>query len=89
MVDIDNFKKVNDELGHRVGDVVLQEVASVLRSAVRDGDEIYRYGGEEFVAIFKGASRKDALAAAERLRRAVEAESANGNQLAVARPLTI
>ncbi len=89
MVDIDNFKKVNDELGHRVGDVVLQEVASVLRSAVRDGDEIYRYGGEEFVAIFKGASRKDALAAAERLRRAVEAESANGNQLAVAQPLTI
>ncbi len=73
MVDVDRFKSVNDELGHRAGDVSLRKIASVLRSAMRDGDMIYRYGGEEFVAIFKGVSGQDALTAAERLRRDVEA----------------
>ena len=77
MVDVDNFKAINDEFGHRVGDVSLQKIASILRTAMREGDVIYRYGGEEFVAIFKGASGQDALVAAERLRNAVETAAAN------------
>jgi diguanylate cyclase (GGDEF)-like protein len=89
MIDVDRFKAVNDEFGHRVGDVSLQKIASVLRNAMRDGDMIYRYGGEEFVAIFKGASGQDAFAAAERLRIAVESMPITGDQLETVSPITI
>ena len=89
MLDVDNFKSVNDDYGHRVGDVSLQKVASVLRTAMREGDMIYRYGGEEFVAVFKGASGQDALAAAERLRVAVETTPITGDQLETVSPITI
>jgi diguanylate cyclase (GGDEF)-like protein len=89
MVDVDNFKVVNDEYGHRVGDVSLQRVASILRAAMREGDMIYRYGGEEFVAIFKGATGQDALVAAERLRTAVESTPITGDQLETVSTVTI
>lgn len=89
MVDVDNFKNVNDEYGHRVGDVSLQKIAAILRAAMREGDMIYRYGGEEFVAIFKGASGQDALAAAERLRTAVESTPITGEQLETVSPITV
>ena len=89
MIDVDKFKNVNDEYGHRVGDVSLQKIASVLRTAMRDGDMIYRYGGEEFVAIFKGASAQDALVAAERLRLAVETAPITGEHLETISPITI
>ena len=89
MIDVDQFKNVNDEYGHRVGDVSLQKIASVLRTAMRDGDMIYRYGGEEFVAIFKGASAQDARVAAERLRLAVETAPITGEHLETINPITI
>jgi diguanylate cyclase (GGDEF)-like protein len=89
MIDVDNFKNVNDEFGHRVGDVSLQKIASVLRNAMRDGDMIYRYGGEEFVVIFKGAAGQDALVAADRLRMAVETTPMTGAQLETVSPVTI
>ena len=89
MIDVDNFKNVNDDYGHRVGDVSLQKIASVLRTAMREGDVIYRYGGEEFVAVFKGVSGQDALAAAERLRVAVEATPLTGDRLEPVSPITI
>ncbi|HEU0074452.1 MAG TPA: sensor domain-containing diguanylate cyclase [Dehalococcoidia bacterium] len=89
MVDVDNFKAVNDEFGHRVGDISLQKIASVLRTAMRDGDLIYRYGGEEFVAIFRTATGHDALVAAERLRAAVVNTPITGDQLETVSPVTI
>jgi diguanylate cyclase (GGDEF)-like protein len=89
MVDIDNFKTINDDYGHRVGDVSLQKIASVLRTAMREGDTIYRYGGEEFLAIFKNASGHDARITAERLRSAVETTPITGDHLETVSPITI
>jgi diguanylate cyclase (GGDEF)-like protein len=89
MIDVDHFKMVNDDFGHRVGDVSLQKIAAVLRNGLRDGDLIYRYGGEEFVVIFKGASGPDALVAADRLRIAVETTPMTGDQLETVSPVTI
>ncbi len=72
MCDIDHFKLVNDRYGHRVGDVVLREVAAILRDGVRGGDVLARYGGEEFVAILRSTGLTRAIEVAERLRRDVD-----------------
>jgi diguanylate cyclase (GGDEF)-like protein len=71
MVDIDNFKRLNDEYGHHVGDQVLKEVAKTMRRAIRDCDIIARYGGEEFVVTLPGADSAQASEVGERLRDAV------------------
>ena len=70
-VDVDHFKRINDTYGHQAGDLVLAEVARRLASAVRGGDELARWGGDEFVAILPDTDRAGALRAAERLRAAV------------------
>ena len=70
-LDVDYFKKVNDNYGHDIGDQVLQEVAAVMLSAVRTGDVVARYGGEEFVIILPGVTGLIAIETAERVRRAV------------------
>ena len=72
MIDIDHFKKINDEFGHQVGDVVLQRVSNVLRTRLRRGDVAVRYGGEELLAVLPGADQEDATALSEALRIAVE-----------------
>ena len=51
IVDIDNFKKINDNYGHGVGDIILKELSEILKHTFRDNDEIFRFGGEEFVII--------------------------------------
>jgi diguanylate cyclase (GGDEF)-like protein len=89
MIDIDHFKRFNDEYGHRVGDVTLQKVASVLRSSARDQDIVYRYGGEEFVIVFADSKPEDAANLAERLRLAVESAPLSGEQLNPVGPVTI
>lgn len=66
-IDIDNFKNVNDTLGHQAGDTVLRGTADLLKALLRAGDVLGRYGGEEFVVLLPGASRSDARALAERL----------------------
>jgi diguanylate cyclase (GGDEF)-like protein len=71
LCDLDNFKRVNDRLGHAAGDAVLQDVAYTMRTNLRAGDSIYRVGGEEILVVLPGASRTDALGVAERLRLAV------------------
>ncbi|MCW2539139.1 MAG: Response regulator pleD [Frankiales bacterium] len=68
LVDLDHFKRVNDEHGHLVGDEVLRVAASALQSATRSTDVVARYGGEEFGVVLAGVTRSDASAAAERLR---------------------
>jgi diguanylate cyclase (GGDEF)-like protein len=73
MFDIDHFKAHNDAGGHRRGDDVLRAVATALREAVRSGDAVYRYGGEEFAVLLPEQTLEGAEQAADRLRRAVEA----------------
>lgn len=73
LLDIDHFKKVNDTWGHPFGDVVLKEVASAAKRAVRDVDVLARYGGEELVALLPQAPPEEAWRAAERVRMGVEA----------------
>ncbi len=72
VVDIDHFKRINDQCGHDVGDAVLRVVAATLADYCRGANIVGRHGGEEFVALFDDAGRSDALVAAERLRAAVE-----------------
>jgi two-component system cell cycle response regulator len=75
MIDIDRFKKVNDEFGHEVGDLVLNEVAQVLRTHARQGEDVARIGGEEFLVICPNTSLIQASTGAERLRAAVESHA--------------
>ena len=72
-VDVDHFKAINDTHGHEAGDKVLAEVAQRLAGAVRGGDELARWGGDEFVAILPDTDRDGAVRAAERMRCAVAA----------------
>lgn len=71
MVDVDHFKSVNDQHGHHAGDLVLQQVAALIRGAVRDTDTVVRWGGEEFLVIGRNTSRSEAHVLAERIRAAV------------------
>lgn len=71
MIDIDDFKKINDTYGHQSGDIVLQEVAKVIRNSVRETDVLARYGGEEFAVILPHTDREDAFHLANRIRVAV------------------
>lgn len=71
MLDIDDFKKVNDIYGHDVGDKVLTETAKVLRSHVRLGDTVGRWGGEEFLLILPKATEEAAANIADRIRKAI------------------
>ena len=75
IVDIDNFKRVNDRFGHLSGDQVIRCVAQHLRESLRDFDLIFRYGGEEFVLVLSGADAACAGSIAERLRAAVAAHT--------------
>lgn len=70
--DIDNFKKVNDTKGHVIGDQVLLDLAAILKKAVRGSDYIGRYGGEEFMAIFRDTGLEIAEKVSERIRQAIE-----------------
>jgi diguanylate cyclase len=72
LIDVDHFKRVNDQYSHQVGDEVLRQLAVLLRAGCRSGDVAARYGGEEFAVLFHGLSGPEAVAAAERIRRAVE-----------------
>lgn len=85
-LDIDHFKRINDTFGHQVGDLVLAEVASQIRSQLRNNDVLARYGGEEFVALLSGADEQRAQEVAERIRRRIEAHRItdhNGQTIAV------
>ena len=89
LLDLDNFKELNDTQGHLVGDMALKEVAEILRRAVRIFDVCARYGGEEFVILMPGAGASTALRIAERIRRQVEQHFATGLRSGVPVPLTV
>jgi two-component system, cell cycle response regulator len=71
LLDLDHFKRINDEHGHAAGDRALQQFAAVLRANCRSVDTLVRWGGEEFLVVNRGADRERAALLAERLRRAV------------------
>lgn len=73
MLDIDRFKRVNDEFGHALGDEVLRRIAAVLRQTCRAVDVVARYGGEEFALALPDTSLAEAVVLCERIRAAVEA----------------
>ena len=72
MMDIDHFKKINDVYGHPVGDIVLREIAAIIREAVRLTDLPARYGGEEFVVFLPRTRISEAVVVGERIRERVE-----------------
>jgi diguanylate cyclase (GGDEF)-like protein len=73
MIDVDNFKEINDRLGHPIGDKVLSEMGQILLRTIRAGDTAYRYGGDEFAVLLPGADSTTALLVAERIRQEVAA----------------
>ncbi len=86
LLDIDQFKKVNDEHGHQIGDDVLIGVASILKTNVRRIDIVSRYGGEELVIILPETNKNGAYTVAEKLRKMIENytfELPDGNKLTV------
>jgi diguanylate cyclase (GGDEF)-like protein len=77
MIDIDHFKQLNDRHGHHAGDLAIQQFTRLLRTSVRDGDLIARWGGDEFLAVLPYTNLAEACAVAERLRRAIAATTFN------------
>ena len=75
LLDIDHFKRFNDTWGHQAGDEVLKRVADVIKKSIRSSDIAGRYGGEELITILPEATAQAALARAEAMRRAIEAQN--------------
>jgi two-component system chemotaxis response regulator CheY len=73
MCDVDNFKRCNDNFGHQLGDDVLRQVAAAIRLRLRTDDAAFRYGGEEILMLLRRQNLAGAVAAADRIRGAVEA----------------
>ena len=83
-MDVDHFKRVNDDHGHQTGDQVLRVVAGLIREQLRASDVLGRYGGEEFAALLVNASAEAAMEIAERIRAVIEAydfETMDGKHL--------
>ena len=86
MLDIDYFKRINDEYGHIAGDDVLDKVASFLQTRIRDTDTAGRYGGDEFIIILPKSNLPSALVAAERIRKilaATKMKDLKGNEFSI------
>lgn len=81
MIDIDNFKKVNDSYGHVVGDGIIRKLSRLIRDHARETDVSGRYGGEEFAILLADTPLKSAYVFAERLRREVEASITKYNDI--------
>lgn len=73
MVDIDHFKRINDDYGHIAGDVVLTQVARCIVSCTRECDAVFRYGGEEFAVVLPSTPQAGAVLLAERIRSSISA----------------
>ncbi len=71
LLDVDDFKKINDSLGHPVGDILLKEIAKKIRESVRISDHVARIGGDEFILLLPKTSLREGIHLAERLRMAV------------------
>jgi len=83
MMDIDHFKKINDEYGHHAGDIVIQTVAQHLQKAMRGADILGRYGGEEFVALLPETTAREAHAVAERIRGGIQVSGVQTSAISI------
>lgn len=83
MLDLDNFKAINDQYGHTVGDTVLRKVVTHINGEVRNSDLVARYGGEEFTVLMGNTDSKGAMVLAERIRKKVASGTVveNGEQI--------
>jgi len=79
MIDLDEFKTVNDTLGHQAGDRLLRDIAAAIRSAARDTDAVFRYGGDEFAVILPRSDGDGLVAAADRILGAISGVGADGS----------
>jgi diguanylate cyclase (GGDEF)-like protein len=86
MIDVDNFKTINDICGHDAGDLVLRDLAKVLQFHVRGEDVVCRFGGEEFCVVMPGADREAARQRAEMIRASVMVMPLAGSKIG---PVTV
>jgi diguanylate cyclase (GGDEF)-like protein len=84
IIDLDDFKRVNDVRGHQAGDELLRRVAALLQAELRPYDQVARYGGDEFVLLLPGSDEADATAVAERVRNTIRGGLAGACSLGVA-----
>lgn len=89
MIDVDRFKKFNDEFGHVAGDRALTAVAGVLQSQFRTKDLLVRYGGDEFAVLLPEVREKEALTVAERIRCAVSGKTSDGSDSMIRVPVEV
>jgi len=88
MFDIDWFKQVNDNYGHDIGDFVLTQLANILKSAVREGDKIYRAGGEEFVILLNRIDYDDSVNFAEKIRILIQQHEFLTNNISLSKTVS-
>jgi diguanylate cyclase (GGDEF)-like protein len=81
MVDVDNFKDINDNMGHVVGDKILQYIANMIKISTRDSDFCSRYGGDEFIIILPNTDIAKASFIGERIRRSIEVSKKNAEDM--------
>jgi diguanylate cyclase (GGDEF)-like protein len=72
IMDVDHFKKINDELGHDIGDQVLIELGTFLKNFLRDSDKVFRIGGEEFLVLLYNTDEENGIDTAEKIRKGIE-----------------
>ncbi|MFO7665099.1 MAG: diguanylate cyclase [Desulfobacterales bacterium] len=89
MVDIDHFKNINDTYGHQIGDDVLQSLGNALKTSVRAGDIVCRYGGEEFILIFPGMNATNGRTQAEKLRVMIASQTVSGRDQLISVTISI
>lgn len=89
MIDIDYFKRINDTYGHSTGDTVLTQVAKMIENQLRATDALFRYGGEEFLAVLPNTCQQHALLVAERLRHDLETLVIHDGQHAISVTVSI
>ena len=78
IMDIDNFKHINDTYGHLMGDKVLREISAIIKTAIRTNDTFARYGGEEFVLMLPQTNLEGSLQVAEKIRQKIEEKAFEG-----------
>ena len=83
MLDLDHFKYINDRLGHRAGDQVLIHLVQTIQTELRTIDILGRYGGEEFAILLPETASEQAMAAAERIRKAIESQAVDVGETSV------
>ncbi|TWH47764.1 GGDEF domain-containing protein [Sporomusa sp. KB1] len=83
MIDIDDFKTINDKYGHAAGDLLLSDLAAIFKNNVQPTNIVARWGGDEFAIIFSGTSLLEAYAVMERIRHKIEARFSSSYGLAI------